>query len=128
MANTENINAYQGQISSIDHERYGFPLNENLFLTEILPNSIYSNDMAAGADIVLSRIGVQAEPGTMIHLINQKAESEQKKHFSVKIGKTGFYEIDNVQVTGISFTGDNSNLGIVKNAIIDYIITKIAEA
>lgn len=95
-----NTNGYQGQIKALDQPNGYFTANQNIML--LIQNDC--NNQYHGA---VQRIGIDTDPDTNIEL-NGK---------NIKIGKTGFYEINNVQITSFKFLQNSS-----KSTIIDYII------
>lgn len=97
-----SFNGYQGQICAFDQENGYFPANQEIFT--LIQNLTYVNIDS------LERIGIEAPPTTKVKLNNQVIE----------IGKTGFYEVDNVEITSIKFV-ENSP----KDVIIDFIVNKI---
>ena len=94
------INGYQGQITAMDQQNGYFTTNQNIMsLIEADCNSEYPG--------YVQRISIDTEEGTMIEL-NGK---------NIKVGKTGFYEINNVSITSFKFLQNSS-----PTTIIDYII------
>ena len=100
MAESKIINGYQGQITSIIQPE-SFVVNENIF------DKIIEKEAEDGKNYVIQRLGIQALPGTVVKL----------NSISVKIGKTGIYEIDDVEITSIKL-----QQALEKDMTIDYIL------
>lgn len=112
MALINNINGYQGQIIYQDFK-------DNLLNIETLikENSIIGN----GKTCLISRIGIQAIPGDQFELTNQSPGTGGGIVSRIKIGKTGFYEANDVEISQIKYyPNDNNRSG--HDVIIDYII------
>lgn len=112
MALINNINGYQGQIIYQDFK-------DNLLNIETLikENSIIGN----GKTCLISRIGIQAIPGDQFKLTNHSPGSSNPPQNIIKIGKTGFYEANDVEISQIKYyPNDNNRSG--HDVIIDYII------
>lgn len=97
------VNGYQGQICAADQPNGYFAANE-----EIL--NLIQNLASVQVDY-LERIGIEAPPGTEIKINNQE-------HL-FQIGKTGFYEVDDVIIQSLKFP-----INSPKNVIIDFIIKR----
>ena len=120
MALINNINGYQGQIIYQDFK-------DNLLNIETLikENSIIGN----GKTYIISRIGIQAIPGDQFELTNQSPGTGGGIVSRIKIGKTGFYEANDVEISHIKYfpkkkdTNSNENEErFGHDVIIDYII------
>lgn len=120
MALINNINGYQGQIIYQDFK-------DNLLNIETLikENSIIGNDKTC----LISRIGIQAIPGDQFELTNQSPGTGGGIVSRIKIGKTGFYEANDVEISHIKYfpkkkdTNSNENEErFGHDVIIDYII------
>lgn len=95
-----NINGYQGQIRASDQEDHCFKAGDEIMdLIEQACNNQYSGS--------IQRLGIESPKDTFI-LINDK---------SIKIGKTGIYEVNNAYIYSLKFAQDS-----VKEAVVDYII------
>lgn len=94
-------NGYQGQLYARDIDnKHGFRAGMNLY------NQIF--DENDSKNLYISRIGISAPPKTKIIIDGVEIE----------IGKTGIYEVEDVEIKNtISFNEDSS-----LDAIIDYII------
>lgn len=99
MAEKKVINGYQSQIASINQENKKFEKDINLF-------NIIAEEFEEGKNYTVRRIGIQTAPGTKIYL----------NSIPIIIGKTGIYEVDDVEITSIILEEDNDDI------IIDYII------
>lgn len=102
MAEKKVINGYQSQIASINQENKKFEKNINLF-------NIVAEEFEEGKNYIIRRIGIQAIPGTEIQL----------NSIPIIIGKTGIYEVDDVEINSIILNEDNDNM------IIDYIVKEV---
>lgn len=102
-----NNDGYQGQLAALNTESKKFEAEKNL-VSLIKANSKFN-------EIYLKRIGIMAQPGDKIKFRNK----DQQKEIEVLIGKTGMYEIDNVNISQLAFV-ENSD----SKAIIDYILIK----
>lgn len=114
--NTLN-NGYQGQLQ---YNSQIFPRGQNLFPI------ICSDSKFSPENCYLRRIGIMGHLGNIISL--GKDESNKRQ---IEIGKTGIYEIDNVDIKYLSFLfenpdeKENNNAELKKiTAIIDYILTE----
>jgi len=95
-----NTNGYQGQLRAFDQPNGYFTTNQNIML-------LIQNDCNNQYHGSIQRVSIDTDPDTNIEL-NGK---------NIKIGKTGFYEINNVQITSFKFLQNSS-----KSTVIDYII------
>lgn len=95
-----NINGYQGQIKASDQPNGYFSAGtEVIILIAQACNNQYSG--------TIKRLGIESPEGTSL-LINNK---------DIKIGKTGMYEVRDVDITSLIFVEDSA-----KQAVVDYII------
>ena len=104
MADKQVINGYQGEIAAINQPEKKF----NSGSTNDLFN-IISSEFSTDKNYVVRRIGIQTSPGVVIKL-NQ---------VPITIGKTGIYEVDDIEITSIILVEDNDDM------IIDYIIKEV---
>lgn len=117
MALINNINGYQGQITYQDFKEIlnqeGYNILSLIAQSSIIPiNNCY-----------ISRIGIQAIPGDQFTLKNHSPGSSNVTPNIIKIGKTGFYEANDVEISQIKYyPKDNNRSG--HDVIIDYIIKK----
>lgn len=81
MGELKAINGYQGQITS---DKFGENIYENIMNMSNLP-------LDTQISFSIIRLGIQANPGDEIFLNN----------IPIIIGKTGFYEINDVKITEI---------------------------
>ena len=102
MAEKKVINGYQSQIASINQENKEFEKNTNLF-------DIIAEEFEEGKNYIVRRIGIQTTPGIKV-LLNS---------IPIVIGKTGIYEVDDVEITSIVLEENNDDM------IIDYIIKEV---
>lgn len=114
MALINNINGYQGQITYQDFKEIlnqeGYNILSLIAQGSIIPNNCY-----------ISRIGIQAIPGDQFKLTNHSPGSSNPPQNIIKIGKTGFYEANDVEISQIKYyPNDNNRSG--HDVIIDYII------
>lgn len=110
------VNSYQGQLAASSQSNYSFPA-----YTDLMPLIIadYKDDPNNQNNRIfyLKKIGIQAQPETVVRLTNSNFGAAQPFTADIRIGKTGFYEANNVHITGIQFLEDTSY-----DVIIDYII------
>lgn len=129
------VNGYQGQIRAIDQPNGYFAANAEIF-------TLIQNLASVNVDYI-ERIGIQVDPITR-GITTQSTETYDTRQGSttssiqlpkyttiqvptkvlinnkeIQIGKTGIYEVDNVEITSIKFV-ENSP----KNAIIDFVVKK----
>ena len=116
MALINNINGYQGQITYQDFKEILNRENYNI-LSLIAQGSIIPINKCH-----ISRIGIQAIPGDQFKLTNlSPGNSSTAQNNIIKIGKTGFYEANDVEISQIKYyPNDNNRSG--HDVIIDYII------
>lgn len=93
------MNGYQGQIKAIDQIGHIFSANQNIYAL-IQQKSV--NPLR-----FIKKISIIASEGTKMRLNGKQ----------IYIGKTGFYEIEDVQITSFEFLDDTSS-----NVIIDFIV------
>lgn len=124
------LKSYQGQIASIKQGNwnYTFPYNINLFDLAI-ENSIFKDQKNnSEKTFIISRIGIQTDPGNVVILNNYIAGTSDPALTDViiEIGKTGIYQANDVKINNIVFQKpeEQENIG-VKNTIIDYIIQEV---
>ena len=108
-------NGYQGQITTSNQPGYVFRANQDL-MDLIIQDSKWTS--SPSTIIYIERIGIQAQPETVVLLTNRSSSSLISGQIttSIKIGKTGLYEANDVQINHIAFQNDTQNV------IIDYII------
>jgi len=95
------LNSYQGQITGPFNSQVNL-LNE--IITELgLPQGNY----------IIVKLGIQADEETQFYLNN-----ESEKIF--RVGKTKIYEIEDVEITGLTFLVNGD-----KSFIIDYILKEV---
>lgn len=123
MALINNINGYQGQITYQDFKEILNQENYNI-LSLIAQGSTISSGKCR-----ISRIGIQAIPGDQFKLTNYSPGSGNEIVNIIKIGKTGFYEANDVEISQIKYfpkkkdTNSNENEErFGHDVIIDYII------
>ncbi len=114
MAIIENINGYQGQITYQDFKEI-LNQGENNILSLIARGSIIPANKCR-----ISRIGIQAIPGDQFVLTNYSPGSSIIQN-RITIGKTGFYEANDVEISQIKYYPKDSNRS-GHDIIIDYII------
>ena len=95
------VNGYQGQIRAAEQPNGYFAANQEI-LTLI-------QDLSSVTVDYLERIGIQAPPTTRIYINNQEYQ----------IGKTGFYEADDVIIQSLKFQHNSP-----KNVVIDFIVRR----
>lgn len=124
------LKSYQGQIASIKQtdQNYTFPYGINLFDLAI-ENSVFKDQKNnSEKTFIISRIGIQTDPGNVVILNNYIAGTSDPALTDViiKIGKTGIYQANDVKINNIVFQKpqEQENTG-VKNTIIDYIIQEV---
>ena len=115
MAIIETINGYQGQIIYQDFKNNKNEIQNLIHLSSIIPSN---------KPCLISRIGIQAIPGDRFKFENRSSEIAV-----VEIGKTGFYEANEVEIVHIQYIpkkkDTNSNEDEERSGhdvIIDYII------
>ena len=111
------VNSYQGQITAASQPNSCFPAN-----TSLMPLIIadYTDEVVGGKQgktFYLQRIGIQAQPDTVVSVDNYKKGSIFPIQTNIKIGSTGIYEANDVQISDIKFVEDSSY-----DVIIDYIV------
>lgn len=124
MALINNINGYQGQITYQDFKEILNQENYNI-LSLIAQGSTISSGKCR-----ISRIGIQAIPGDQFKLTNYSPGSGNEIVNIIKIGKTGFYEANDIEISQIKYypkEKDSTNSGereerFGHDVIIDYII------
>lgn len=110
-------NGYQSQVAAINYTyeedsvtKTGFGENTDIYalIRENLSPTIRAQNF------VLTRLGIQANPKTFFQLQNYNDNFKR-----IMIGETGFYEINDVRISGL----------IIENAaedvIIDYIVEEV---
>lgn len=93
------LNGYQGQIRANQQQGQKFIAGQEI-ITLIQQTTAFPIRY-------IQRIGIQAPEKTKISINNKEIE----------IGKTGIYEVNNVEITSLKFIQDSS-----KNVIIDFIV------
>lgn len=108
-------NGYQGQIAAINYSyeensvtKTGFKKNTDIF------NLIRENSSPTIKTHILTRLGIQANPGVKFQFIMK--DETGNKSAEIIIGETGFYEVNDVRIVGLTI------LDAADNVIIDYII------
>ena len=96
------LNSYQGQ-------KIG-PFNNGQNLLSIIITEL---GLPVGNYIIV-KLGIQAKKDSQFRL---KENSDE----TFRIGKTGIYEIEDVEITYLAFLGNNSD----KSFIIDYILKEV---
>ena len=106
-------NGYQGQVAAINYTngKGGVGFSEGTDIYDI----IQENLSPILSEPILTRLGIQASPGTKILLKN----SGDVNYVEIIIGETGLYEINNVKIKGLQFSTATTD------AIIDYIVKEI---
>lgn len=105
-------NGYQSQFAVINQPK----INDEYYQ---LPQDIF--DIIAEEAMfscVIERIGIQADPGTIVKL----GLLGQSELVQITIGKTGIYEVGGVQINSIIF---DETTPPNENTIIDYIVKEI---
>lgn len=109
-----NLNGYQGQIAACYQPDFCFHEGQNL-MPLIIQDSKWKND--SNKHIYIERIGIQAQPGTVVLVSNYFQDGTTGEEQEIKIGSTGIYEANNVRIHLIKFIEDTSY-----DVIIDYIL------
>lgn len=106
-------NGYQGQIAAINYSyeedsvtKIGFKKNTNIF------DLIQESSSPIIKPPMLIRLGIQANPKTRFQF---KMKDDDERVVEIIIGETGFYEINDVRIIGLTI------LDAADNVIIDYI-------
>lgn len=106
-------NGYQGQIAAINYSyeedsvtKTGFKENTNIF------DLIQESSSPIIKPPMLIRLGIQANPKTRFQF---KMKDDDDRVVEIIIGETGFYEINDVRIIGLTI------LDAADNVIIDYI-------
>lgn len=99
------MNGYQGQIYAKDQQEQKIPANVNIL--QLMPQK----------DTIkhLKKISISAPQKTRVRITYGADQQE-----TIQIGKTGMYEIDDIQITSLAFFEDSS-----ADTIIDYIIARV---
>lgn len=110
-------NGYQGQIAAINYSyeensvtKIGFKENTDIF------DLIQENSSPIIKSPMLIRLGIQANPKTRFQF---KMKDDEDRVVEITIGETGFYEINDVRIIGLTI------LDAADDVIIDYIIQEI---
>ena len=109
-----NLNGYQGQIAACYQSDFCFREGQDL-MPLIIQDSKWKND--SNKHIYIERIGIQAQPGTVVFVSNSLQDGSGSEGQEIKIGSTGIYEANDVRIDQISFDNDTSY-----DVIIDYIL------
>ena len=109
-----NLNGYQGQIAACYQPDFCFREEQNL-MPLIIQDSKWKND--SNKHVYIERIGIQAQPGTVVFVSNSLQDGSGSESQEIKIGLTGIYEANDVRIDQISFDKDTSY-----DVIIDYIL------
>lgn len=106
-------NGYQGQIAAINYSyeensvtKIGFKENTDIF------DLIQESSSPIIKPPMLIRLGIQANPKTRFQF---KMKDNEDRVVEIIIGETGFYEINDVRIIGLTI------LDAADNVIIDYI-------
>lgn len=106
-------NGYQGQIAAINYSyeensvtKIGFKENTDIF------DLIQESSSPIIKPPMLIRLGIQANPKTRFQF---KMKDDDERVVEIIIGETGFYEINDVRIIGLTI------LDAADNVIIDYI-------
>lgn len=106
-------NGYQGQVAAINYTNgnggVGFSEGADIYAI------IQENLSPILSEPILTRLGIQASPGTKILLKN----SSDANYVEIIIGETGLYEINNVKIKELKFGTATAD------AIIDYIVEEV---
>ena len=95
-----NINGYQGQIKASDQPAGYFTAGTDIMnLISTACNGQYYGS--------IQRLGIEAPENTLFSINNE----------SIKIGKTGIYQVRDVSITSFTISQDST-----KEVVIDYII------
>ena len=109
-----NLNGYQGQIAACYQPDFCFHEDQKL-MSLIIQDSKWKND--SNKHIYIERIGIQAQPGTVVLVSNSFQDGSGSENQEIKIGSTGIYEANDVRIDQIEFKEDTSY-----DVIIDYIL------
>lgn len=107
-------NGYQGQVAAINYTNRngGIGFSEGTDIYDI----IQENLSPTLSEPILTRLGIQASPGTKVLLKN----SSDANYVEIIIGETGLYEINDVKIKGLQFGT------ATEDAIIDYIVEGVS--
>lgn len=109
-----NLNGYQGQIAACYQPDFCFRKEQDL-MPLIIQDSKWKND--SNKHIYIERIGIQAQPGTVVLVSNSLQDGSGRENQEIKIGSTGIYEANDVRIDYIEFIENTSY-----DVIIDYIL------
>lgn len=93
------MNGYQGQIRALDQNGHTFPANQNI-------KSLIQQE-SVGLVEYIKKISITAPEGTKM-MLNEN---------QIRIGKTGIYEAEDLQITYFAFLDNTSS-----DVIIDFIV------
>lgn len=93
------MNGYQGQIRALDQDGHTFPANQNI--------KSLIQQQSVGSVEYIKKISITAPEGTKM-MLNEN---------QIRIGKTGIYEAEDLQITYFAFLDNTSS-----DVIIDFIV------
>ena len=93
------MNGYQGQIRALDQNGHTFPANQNI-------KSLIQQESVGSVEYI-KKISITAPEGTKMKLNENQ----------IRIGKTGIYEAEDLQITSFVFLDNTSS-----DVIIDFIV------
>ena len=93
------MNGYQGQIRALDQNGHTFPANQNIY-------NLIQQDTIDSIRYI-KKISITAPEGTRMELNENQ----------IRIGKTGIYEAEDLQITSFIFLDNTSS-----DVIIDFIV------
>lgn len=111
-------NGYQSQVAAINYTyeedsvtKTGFKENTDIYA--LIRENL--SPIIRAQNFVLTRLGIQANPKTFFQLQNYNDNFKRR----IMIGETGFYEINDVRISGLII--ENA----AKDVIIDYIVEEV---
>lgn len=93
------MNGYQGQIRALDQDGHTFSANQNI-------KSLIQQESVGSVEYI-KKISITAPEGTKM-MLNEN---------QIRIGKTGIYEAEDLQITYFAFLDNTSS-----DVIIDFIV------
>lgn len=110
-------NGYQSQVAAINYTyeedsvtKMGFKADTDIYA--LIRENL--SPIIRAQNFVLTRLGIQASPKTFFQLQNYNDDFKR-----IMIGETGFYEINDVRISGLKI--ENA----AKDVIIDYIVEEV---
>lgn len=110
-------NGYQSQVAAINYTyeedsvtKMGFKANTDIYA--LIRENL--SPIIRAQNFVLTRLGIQANPKTFFQLQNYNDDFKR-----IMIGETGFYEINDVRISGLKI--ENA----AEDVIIDYIVEEV---